>query len=114
MHSERVLVSLKFLLGAGWLGWQFYLVSHPFVPMIQQPLHVLLAMSLVLLWLPLKAPRLGTALPRLIDAVLLVLVAASAWYVFTQEPRLTSHMETVDPILGLDVAFFLIMVGVLA
>lgn len=114
MNIEKPLFALKCLLGAGWLAWQFYLVGHPFSPMIQQPVHVLLAMSLVLLWVPLKLPcRFGRTLPRLIDVGLLGLVLASAWYILSQEPRLSAHWETVDPVYDLDIVFCLIMVGVL-
>lgn len=113
MLMEKCLTWIKLLLGSGWLLWQFYLISHPFPPMIQQPVHVLFAMSMVLLWVPLKLSWLNAHLARFIDILLLLLVAASAWYIFTQEPRLTSHMETVDPIFPLDIAFFLIMCGIL-
>lgn len=113
MLVEACLTWIKFILGALWLLWQFYLINHPFPPMIQQPVHVLFAMSMVLLWVPLTLPGMDKRLTRVIDILLLLLVTASAWYIFSQEPRLTAHMETVDPIYPLDIAFFFIFCGVL-
>lgn len=113
MRGEKFLNILRLGIGGGWLIWQFWLVSHPFPPMIQQPVHVLLAMSIVLLWIPLSQNEKWKTLSLFVDIFLVLLVAASAWYIFSQEPRLTSRMETVDPILPLDIAFFIIICGIL-
>lgn len=113
MTGEKLLNGVRLGIGGGWLIWQFWLVSHPFPPMIQQPLHVLLAMSIVLLWVPLNPDGKWKTMSRLVDIFLVLLVAASAWYIFNEEPRLTSRMETVDPILPLDIAFFAIICGIL-
>ena len=83
MLVETCLTWVKFLLGSGWLLWQFYLISHPFPPMIQQPVHVLFALSMVLLWVPLNLSWMDKRLSRFIDILLLLLVAASAWYIFS-------------------------------
>lgn len=113
MRSEKILSGIKFILSFLWIAWQFYLVSHPYPPMIQQPLHVLFATSLVLLCVPFTCSFLGKNICKLFDLILLLLVFASAWYIFSQEPRLTSRWETIDPILELDILFFFIICGTL-
>lgn len=113
MGVEKLLSGIKFILSLIWITWQFYLVSHPYPPMIQQPMHVLFAVSLVLLSVPVKLPFRNEFAEKLIDITLLLLVFASAWYIYSQEARLTSRWETIDPVLELDILFFFIICGIL-
>ncbi len=100
------LISLtRLALGMFWLGGQIYIIQYPFIPMIQRPMHLLLAMALVILWSPLDDKRLGRGVSHAVDALLLAGIAASVWYFLSQADRLTGRMETIDPIFGFDLAF---------
>ena len=45
---------LQFFISLLWIGYQFYILFHPGVPMVQRPVHVAFAVSLVFLFRPLQ------------------------------------------------------------
>jgi TRAP transporter 4TM/12TM fusion protein len=95
---------IRFLISLFWLGFQFYIVFYPQVPMIQRTLHLALALVLVILWRPLSVAWIAPAARRAIDAMLVVAVAAALVYYLTGAQRLTERMENIDPVLPVDVA----------
>ena len=89
---------LRFLIGLFSLSFQIFIIFYPQVPMFQRPLHLTLAIILVLLWSPLKSERLGPKIRGLIDAVLVCVAMGALVYYMNDIERLTSRMETVDDV----------------
>ena len=104
---------LRTILGVVWLAGQIYIIYYPMTPLIQRPIHLLLALSLVILWIPLKSRRLGVWISRVIDLVLLAAVIVTAIYYLESATRLTERMEGIDEILMPDVFFGIILVLVM-
>ena len=101
---------IRLILGLGWLVGQLYIIYYPTLPLIQRPLHLLLAMSLVITWSPLKLKGLKDKFCGLIDLTLLAGIAATTFYFMDSANRLTGRMEGVDEVLGHDVVFGVIVV----
>lgn len=101
------------ILGIFWLGFQFYIILYPQLPLIQRPLHLILALAIVLLVKPLDSNWLGAVFCRLVDVVLLGGVAATTWYYTTNVGRLTERMEGIDEILDLDIVFGIVLIAIL-
>ncbi len=96
---------LAVCLGSAWLAFQLFIVWQPQPPLVQRPLHLAFALALVFLTIP--APGAGRPpwLRRLLDGLLLTLVAATAAYYWFSTGRLTTRIELVDPVLPVDVFF---------
>jgi TRAP transporter 4TM/12TM fusion protein len=101
---------LRVGLGIFWLVFQIYIIFQPQNPLIERPLHVALAIALVLLWTPLNSRRLGPRSELLIDVLLLCATFLSAMYYGLSAERLAGRMEDVDPILAGDVLFGIVVV----
>lgn len=97
---------LRRALGVVWFLGQMYILLYPPIPMLERPLHVMMATALVILWNPLRDWReRGSPVPHLIDlAILAALIATAAYYVLRAN-YLTERMENVDPVLLSDVIF---------
>lgn len=108
-----LLSSVRLFIGAIWLSGQVYIIFYPTIPMIQRPLHLVLAMGLVLLWKPHSIPWIGKSISRVIDAVLFVGVIGSALYYIYAADRLTERMEGIDDIFRSDILFGIITLVVL-
>ena len=87
---------IRLILGLGWLVGQLYIIYYPTLPLIQRPLHLLLAMSLVITWSPLKLKGLKDKFCGLIDLTLLAGIAATTFYFMDSANRLTGRMEGVS------------------
>jgi TRAP transporter 4TM/12TM fusion protein len=73
-----------------------YIVFYPQLPMLERTLHVMVALLLVILWMPAH---------RWVDRLLvLAAVAATAYYALNYR-YLTERMENVDPVLPVDQVF---------
>lgn len=93
-------------LGTLWFVAQIYILFYPPIPMLARSLHVMMAVVLVLLWQPLREKDGKTSLRlALIDAVLLLAVAATSVYYYLRADYLTERMESVDPVLPSDILF---------
>lgn len=93
-------------LGALWFLAQIYILFYPPIPMLARPLHVLMAIVLVLLWQPLR-DRQGSSNWRLglVDGLLLLASVATTAYYVLRADYLTERMENVDPVLLSDIVF---------
>jgi TRAP transporter 4TM/12TM fusion protein len=101
----KLFTSLRVLIGAIWLFGQIFIIFNPFVPMIQRPMHLMLAMGLVILWKPLTLSWMSDRLSRIIDMILFSGVIGSTMYHIYSAARLTSRMETIDEIFRYDIVF---------
>ena len=104
---------LRIGLGLSWLGFQIYIIFFPQAPLFQRPLHLTLALALVLLTKPLAArdvpsligSKVGSGITRGLDVLLLVGVGAVMGYYVLSATRLTERIEGIDEVLPVDVAF---------
>ena len=103
-----LLKSVRLFIGAIWMAGQVYIIFYPTIPMIQRPLHLLLAMGLVILWKPHSVRWIGKGVSRVIDAVLFVGVIGSTLYYLHDANRLTERMEGIDDIFQYDIVFGII------
>lgn len=103
MTLPKFVDSVRIGIGLFWLTFQFYIIFYPQVPLVQRPLHLMLALALALLWKPLDVKWLGARICAAVDTLLiLVIVVATAYFMFSVT-RLTERMETIDPIFWYDI-----------
>jgi TRAP transporter 4TM/12TM fusion protein len=103
---DRSLAWLRTGLGAIWFVGQIYVLFYPPIPMLARPLHVMMAIVLILLWQPLVAKD-GKSRPylRAIDVLALAAVITTTIYYVVRADYLTERMENVDPVLWSDLIF---------
>jgi TRAP transporter 4TM/12TM fusion protein len=104
---------LRFLVGFASLTFQAIIIFYPQVPMFQRPLHLILAIILVVLWTPLDTRWLGPKIRGLIDTVLIGVAVAALIYYMNDIERLTSRMETIDDVFFYDKVMGLAVILVL-
>jgi TRAP transporter 4TM/12TM fusion protein len=109
----NLVTSLRIIIGTIWLFGQIFIIFNPFVPMVQRPMHLMLAMGLVILWKPLTLSWISDRFSRIIDIILFSGVVASTMYHIYSAARLTSRMETIDDIFPYDIVFGVIILIVL-
>jgi TRAP transporter 4TM/12TM fusion protein len=102
----RALAWLRTGLGTVWFVAQIYVLFHPPIPMLARPLHVMMAIVLIILWQPLR-DRDGkeTLVLRGIDLAILAASVATTIYYVLRADYLTERMENVDPVLPSDLTF---------
>ncbi len=110
VSAANLLSLTRFVLGAFWLAGQIYIMRYPLLPMIQIPLHLMLAMALVVLYWPCEDRFVGKLAARLIDTILFLGILASTWYFLSEVDRLTSRMESVAEVFPLDVGFGIVVI----
>jgi TRAP transporter 4TM/12TM fusion protein len=101
----RSMAWLRTALGVVWFVAQVYILFYPPIPMLARPLHVMMAVVLILLWQPLAKPDEASPLRRTVDLALLALSIAAAAYYWLRADYLTERMENVDPVLPSDIGF---------
>ena len=95
---------LRIALGALWIGFQVYILFRPQAPLVERPIHLVLAAVLLFLWMPLERGRFRL-LCLLTDAGLVLGVAGTGAYYLLDANRLAGRMEGVDPVFAMDVLF---------
>ena len=101
------------LLGISWLVFQLYIIWYPQAPLVQRPLHLILALTLFFLWNPLNSKRLGPGWGVVVDSVLTAATCAGGAYYLLSSTRLTERMEGVDPVGVVDIGFGILLLTVL-
>lgn len=106
----RALTDIRLWLGFVLVAFQYYILIHPQPPLVQRPIHLLLALLLVLLWRPLEVPRVPQWLCRAADILAIGGTVAFAVYYWMSLARIDSRIENVDPVFLQDVVFGIIFV----
>ena len=104
---------VRIALGLGWLSFQLYIIFFPQAPLFQRPLHLILALALLLLTKPLAGARLHSKIAQTIDLFLLLGVGAVLVYYMVSAPRLTERIEGIDKVFPVDIAFGLLLIVLL-
>lgn len=86
------------------VAFQFWILFDPQQPHLERPAHIVLALFVLFLSLPLETKKLSKVLMRGIDALFLLATLAIAVYYWMEMPRLQSRIENVDAILWYDIA----------
>ncbi len=92
-------------LALAWCAFQGYILFHPQAPLIERPIHLSIALALMFLVVPLSASRLSAGAARALDIAGLGAAASLAGYYLVEQERLSTRIEVVDPVLGVDIAF---------
>ena len=104
LDAPRLASSLRLGLSFLWIAFQVYIIFRPQAPLVERPFHLALAATLLFLWFPLDAKRLGR-FSRLLDvAIIAATLSAGAYYLLSAR-RLTERIEGVDPVLAVDMFF---------
>ena len=106
----RILRDVKLWVGLLLVGFQYWILIHPQPPLVARPVHLLLALLLVLLWKPLTDARLPKSLTRAIDAAVIAATAGFAVYYWLSLTRIQDRIENVDAVFTQDVVFGVIFV----
>jgi TRAP transporter 4TM/12TM fusion protein len=93
-------------LSLAWIAFQFWIIISPQQPMLERPVHLVFALMLMFLTVPLRRRQW-------IDPVLVAGSALLGVYYISQSARLINRVEAVDPILPLDIAAGLLLMVVL-
>ena len=106
----RAFRDVRLWAGLGFVAFQYWILVHPQPPLLARPVHLVLALLLVLLWNPLRADALPLWIRRVIDGALLLGVAGFAAYYWLSMTRIEERIENVSPVFTSDVVFGAIFV----
>ena len=111
-RSHPAVKWLRLALGGFWIAFQIYIIFWPQAPMVERPLHLALATSILFLWMPLPTVSRRPVRIAVDSAFLLAASGVGAYYLLSAR-RLAERMEGVDPVLSVDALFGLIAIAVL-
>jgi len=103
MSTSKALDYTRFLVGLALITFQVLIIFFPQPPMLQRPLHLTLAIALVIMWTPLATDKLPSWGRISIDTILVACAGAMLAYYVIEYERLTSRMESVDDVFTIDV-----------
>jgi TRAP transporter 4TM/12TM fusion protein len=112
--DSTAIQSIRSLLGFALLAFQLLIIVNPQLPMVERPLHLVMATALAFLWSPL--PRqcgFRGMFYRVLDVFILAGIAAVTVYYLIFTTRLTERMEMVDPIYVHDIFFGILFTVIL-
>ncbi|WP_137046101.1 TRAP transporter fused permease subunit [Pseudolabrys sp. FHR47] len=109
----RALMDVRLWVGLVLVVFQYYILMHPQPPLVQRPIHLLLALLLVFLWRPLDLPTLPKWLTRGIDFIAIAGTIGFAVYYWLSLPRIEQRIENVDPVFFQDLFFGILFVALL-
>lgn len=93
----------KTWLALGFITFQFWILFNPQQPHLERPAHLVIALLLTFLALPLSGTRLPKLVERSLDGLILLATVAVGAYYWLEMPRLTTRIENVSPIEWYDV-----------
>ena len=103
----------RFVLAVGWIGFQLLIVFRPMVPMVQRPLHVAFAVSLVFLYRPIPAEGRMRHLLTGLDFLASLAGLAIGAYFISHATRIQSRIVMIDPVFPMDAALCIVLVALL-
>jgi TRAP transporter 4TM/12TM fusion protein len=109
----RVLYDVRLWAGFVLVAFQYYILIHPQPPLVQRPIHLVLALLLVFLWNPLEMARVPLWLRRVIDWATIAGTLAFSVYYWVSLTRIEERIENVDPVFWQDVVFGILFVVLL-
>jgi TRAP transporter 4TM/12TM fusion protein len=110
LFDMRILRDVRLWVGLLLVGFQYWILIHPQPPLVARPTHLVLALLLVFLWIPLPAQKLPRWAARLIDAALIAALVAFAVYYWQSLTRIENRIDNVSPVLTQDTVFGIIFI----
>ncbi len=106
MHVQENRITPKFLViiavSVIWIAFQFYLaIFTPLHPMLQSPLHLVLALAIVFLYKPTGGPN-AKGLVRFLDIPVFAGIVFLLYYFISESGRLTTRVSFVSPVTAID------------
>ena len=106
-------MTAAFVVGVAMIAFQVWLLLEPQQPLFERPVHLAFGLVLLFLYKPLTAETLPRWLRVGIDAALILSTVAVLGYYLVGFERLTTRMENVSPIFGIDIFFGALLVFLL-
>lgn len=103
LSPRLALKSPTFLIGVAFLAFQAWVLLNPQQPLFERPVHLVFGLVLLFLYKPCDVAGLPDWARRGVDGVLIILSLAVGAYYLTEFDRLTTRMENVSPVFGLDI-----------
>ena len=103
LSPRLALRSPAFLIGLPFLAFQAWVLLNPQQPLFERPAHLVFSLVLLFLYKPCDFSGLPGWARRSFDGVLIILSLAVGAYYLTEFDRLTTRMENVSPVFGLDI-----------
>jgi TRAP transporter 4TM/12TM fusion protein len=108
--EPKWVTALRFGLAAIWISFQFYVIFYPLVPMVQRPLHVAFALSLVFLFKPTKLRGIPPTLLRITDLCFAAISVGMGVYFVYYKDRILERIVFVDKVFPLDSILCILLV----
>lgn len=113
MKIKRILFDPRAWAALGFLIYQYWILFNPQQPQVERPVHLVLALLLMFLAVPLKHHRIPQSIKQGINVVFVIATLAVAGYYWVEMPRLQSRIESVSTIYWYDVAMAITLVALL-
>lgn len=113
MIRNNPILSLAFAVGVAMIAFQIWLLFEPQQPLFERPVHLAFGLVLLFIYNPLTDTRLPRWLRIALDAAVVLAAVAVLGYYLTGFERLTTRMENVSPIFGIDIFFGALLVFLL-
>ena len=113
MLSRNPVPAIAFAIGLALIAFQSWLLFEAQQPLLERPVHLCAALVLLFLYKPLSSTTLPRWLCVAIDTALVAGSVAVLGYYLTGFERLTTRMENVSPIFGIDIFFGALLVFLL-
>lgn len=112
-QEPKWLTVLRFGLAGAWVFFQFYVIFYPLVPMVQRPLHVAFAVSLVFLFRPIEVRGFLRFLSRAVDLCLAAISVGIGVYFVYNKDRILERIVFVDDVFTADIVLCIFLVVLL-
>ena len=104
---QGIIIAVSFI----WISFQFYLaIFTPLHPMLQSPVHLLLALLVVFLY---REAEQGGTLGKIGDLAFFAGIAFLFYYFIWESPRLTTRVAFISDVLAIDIVAMAVCVVVL-
>ena len=92
----RTFRDVRLWAGLVFVAFQYWILINPQPPLVARPVHLVLALLLVLLWNPLRTDALPLWTRRIIDGALLLGVSGFSSYYWLSMTRIEERIENVS------------------
>lgn len=112
-NLKRIMADPRAWIALGFVAFQYWILFDPQQPHLERPLHLVIALLLAFLVLPLANTGLPRAIERTVDALMLLGTLAVGAYYWHEMPRLGTRIDNVSPIEWYDIAIAVTLVVLL-
>ncbi|MDQ2693938.1 MAG: TRAP transporter large permease subunit, partial [Pseudomonadota bacterium] len=110
---KRILSDPRAWIAFGFLTFQYWILFNPQLPYLERPTHLVIALLLTFLMVPMDHGRIPKPLAHALHALFLVGTLAVGAYYWLERSRLETRIELVSPIEWYDVAIAITLVVLL-